>query len=423
MSKKYENDYESLAITCLAGVGGLALSSAFPFLLIPSAVATTGSIGLVIYEQFEKHKSCMWQVLGLVTKEDKVPRCIKKRKVSTGEERVYHIPNGLSYKQIVSKQNEIENILRSKVKIELADNYNVVITTVNTRYEKQYKLSLKDNLLEGMQFHLGVDLNGKPIILDLSGNEMHTGVFGSTGSGKSVCLNILTAQFILKDIAVSIIDLKGGVEFAMYRKYKGLRDLAIATDEAEEVLNGLVALMNKRYKMLLDAECKSYKDYNSKNKGKMPPRILLIDEYNALMGKDHKDANKALFELLSRARAANIICILSTQRPSHEVLPGNLKCNIKNFITFKVENETDSEIVLSQKGNYRAFTDLKSEGEGLLKSKGKIQDFKGYYLSDKEILDSITDKLNKKQPIQPFQKDIKTKAATKDDIKKIDSLI
>jgi hypothetical protein len=423
MSKKQENDYESLAITCLAGVGGLALSSTFPFLILPSAMAMIGSVGLVIYEQFDKHKNRMWEVLGLVTKDDKAPICIKKRKVSTGEERVYHLPNGLSYKQIVAKKDEIENILKGKVKIELADNYNVVITTISSKYKKQYQINLKDNLLDGMKFHLGIDLDGKPIILDLSGNEMHTGVFGSTGSGKSVSLNILMAQFILKNIAVSVIDLKGGVEFSMYRKYNKLRDLAITTDEAEKALIGLVDLMNKRYKILLDAECKSYKDYDAKYKGKMPPIVLIVDEYNALVGSEYKDANRALFELLSRARACNIICIISTQRPSHDILSGNIKCNIKNFITFKVENEVDSEIVLSQKGNYRAFADLKSEGEGLLKTKGKITEFKGYYLSDKEILEQIVDKLNKKQPIQSFEKVIKTKTTTKEDIIKIDNLI
>ena len=417
---KKDNDYESLAYMFMTGVGSVALSHTFPFLLVPGVLTSCASAGLVFYEYFNKHNMKMWESIGLITKDGLTPVRIKKRKILTGEEMVYYVPTGLSYKQIAAKKDEIENALKHRVKIEQAENYNVVISTIANRYEKVYKIDLREKPLKGMQFHLGVDLNGIPIILDLGGNEMHTGVFGSTGSGKSVCLNLLMTQFILKDITVSVIDLKGGVEFAMYRKYNKLRDLAITTDEAEQVLTGLVELMNKRYKMLLAAECKSYKDYNEKYKGGMPPIVLIIDEYNALMGKEHKEANKALFELLSRARAANIICIPSTQRPSHEVLPGTLKCNLKNFITFKVENEVDSEIVLSQKGNYRAFSDLKNEGEGLLKTKGKIQEFKGYYLSDKEILELIKDKLNKKELIMPTEKPIKV---TKEDISKIDSLI
>lgn len=404
---------------CVAGgVIGVGMSTLFPPLLIPSAAVIGSSLFLHAYDKIFKDDNKMWKNIGLVTKDEKVPVCIKTIKTDVGEQKIYHIPDGLSFNDIHAKKDKIENAVKSKIKLELADNFNLIVTKLSSKYKDVYKIDLKESLIDGMKFNLGVNLSGKPIILDLSGTECHTGVFGSTGSGKSVCMNVLMCQFILKDLCISVIDLKA-VEFSMYRRYNKLMDLAITPDDATDVLLKMVNTMENRYKKLMEAECKNYKDYNKKHNNSMSPIILIIDEYNALIDKEYKTAQKALFALLSRARACNILCIISTQRPSHEVLPGTIKCNIKNFITFKVEQEVDSEIVLSQKGNYRAFTDLKCEGEGLLKTRGTITEFKGYYLSDQEILQQIGYKLTGSIKHRQQKATIKTTKATKEDIKQI----
>lgn len=406
------------------GAACLALTPTMPMLALPGVIGVMGGLVINCVNQTKKESPTVWANTGLVTKDNKVPRLLKATSNDNYEKQVYALPEGLSCDDLISKKDKLESAFKSKLKIDKTDDFNVVVTKIKSKYEKEYKINLLENELQGMQFYLGVDITGKLIILDLSGNEMHTGVFGSTGTGKSVCLNLLMTQFILKDIEVRVIDLKGGVEFAMYRKYPRLSKFAITVPDAEQVLSSTVSLMDKRYKKLFESECKSYKDYNAKHNNAMKPIIVLIDEYNALI--KNKSANENLFALLSRARAANIICIICTQRPSHEVLPGTLKCNIKNFITFKVENETDSEIVLSQKGNKMAFKDLTESGEGLLKKNGTIIPFKGYFLTDDEILGYIKEKLTGKHNIPQIERKVikeKTKVNKKKDIEKLESLI
>ncbi len=339
-----------------------------------------------------------WELLNIKNNENHYPSIQRTIETPVGTQYVVNVPDGLCIDDFRKKQPQIESMLRTKVKIELATNFKVIITEIKTKYQDCYTTDFK-HLLPDMKFRMGKTLEGKELVLDLGGTECHTGVFGSTGSGKSVFLNVLVTQMILKDIQLRIIDLKGGVEFGIYRRYKYLSYFAVTPTDAETLLIDTVNLMNKRYKQLFDQEAKSYKDIKN-----MKPVVVLIDEFSVLDKKDNKAAYKALFELLSRGRACNICVIICTQRPSHEVLPGTIKCNLKNFITFKLETEIDSEIALCEKGNKSAFTDLQSPGEGLLKCNGKIKGFKSYYLDDNTIKSLIQDKLTYKKPILPTER-------------------
>lgn len=324
-----------------------------------------------------------WELLGMTNKNGDTPKIVRTLNTPSGSQYVINPPQGMSIKDFINKQQEIENVLKAPIKIELAPNYYIIITELKARYEAVYKLDT-NNLAQGMKFNIGKSLEGKEITLDLSGTECHTGVFGSTGSGKSVFLNSLITQMVLKDLELRLIDLKGGVEFGIYRDYKHLTHFAITPEEAESLLLDTVKVMNARYKELFEKRAKSYKDLYT-----MKPIIVLIDEFSVLDKKDNKVAHKCLFDLLSRGRACNICIILCTQRPSHEVVPGTIKCNLKNFISFKLENEIDSQVAI---GGNEAYKLLKHSGEGLIKVCDKLQGFKSYYLTDSEIESLIKDK-------------------------------
>lgn len=396
--------------TYIGGMLMIGAHSAMPILVIPGIVAVTGSM-LISAMDLQHDEKRIWVNVGVVNKEGLVPKRIVCRRVGQNIEYVYALPSGLCYSDIAKHKEALENSFRSSLLIQKENNY-VVITKVKNSYPKKCFMDFRKSVSGKCIFDIGIDMKGNLVKLNLTGTEMHSGVFGSTGTGKSVFLNIIMTQIILNSFEVRVIDLKGGVEFGMYRKYPKLSKFAIKINEALMILSETLELMEKRYAKILSAGCKSFNDYNKKH-GNMQPVFLIIDEYNGLI--ESKEAKKMLFELLSRARAANIIIFVCTQRPSADVLPGNIKCNLKNIVSFKVETDIDSEIVTSQKGNYMASKDLKAPGEGFIKSNGSFKLFKSYYLSDEEILQQIGDKLTGRsiiesyeRNIQPQQKDIES---------------
>ena len=335
-----------------------------------------------------------FELLDIHNKNGDYPRINRTVDAAAGKQYIIDVPVGLSVDDFIRKQSAIENCLKARVKIELAKNFKVIITELNNSYAEKYTPEYT-SIKKDMKFKLGKTLADKEVTLDLGGTECHTLISGTTGSGKSVCLNNLLTQFILKDIQLRLIDLKGGVEFGIYRKCKQVTYFATTPEEATSLLSDTVALMNRRYKTLYKQEAKSYKDVKN-----MPPVVVVIDEFSALDPKDCKDAHKYLFDLLSRARACNIIVIICTQRPDAEILPGKLKCNLKNFISFQVQTATNSGIALGDPTDARAFTDLKGDGDGILKVGFREEFFKGYYLSDEEIKGYIDKyKGERKKPI------------------------
>lgn len=407
-----------LVTTYVGGMLMIGAHSMMPILIVPGIVAVTGCLVLSALDLRQDEKK-IWLNLGVVNKEGATPKRIVCRKAGDNIEYVYALPMGLSYSDIAKHKEALENSFKSSLLIQ-KDKYYVIITKVKNSYPEKCFMDFKNNISGKCIFNIGIDMKGNPVRLDLTGTEMHTGVFGSTGTGKSVFLNIIMLQIILNSWEVRIVDLKGGVEFGMYRKYPKLSKFAIKIDAAIKILSETLELMEKRYAKILSSGCKSFKDYNKKH-GDMQPVFLIIDEYNGLI--ESKEAKKMLFELLSRARAANIIIFVCTQRPSADVLPGNIKCNLKNIVSFHVETDIDSEIVTSQKGNYTASRDLKAPGEGFIKIGGAIKLFKSYYLTDKEILEQIDDKLTGKSIIESYERNSYKQQVPQKDIESLRKLI
>lgn len=344
------------------------------------------------------HKSLIdpikWESLSII-KDNVTPSLINISHTKVGLDYVYQLPYGITVSQIINQQSAIEMILKSHIKITLDDNYLVHISTVNTNYSDCYKINLQDELIQGLKLNIGKKLDNSNMVLDLTGSECHTLVVGASGSGKSVSLNIIVAQLILKDLELYIVDPKR-VEYTLYMDYPKLMSLAVTNEEIETTLSNVVSIMNTRYETLAQAKCKNHTDYNRRNpKTQMKPIVLLIDEFSVIKPKSKLypyNTYDHLFNLLARARACNILVILCTQRPSSKVISGDLRCNIQNTLCYKVEQEVDSEIALAQKGNYSAAK-IKECGVGILKSKGETVEFKGYFLHDEEILKQISHKL------------------------------
>lgn len=329
--------------------------------------------------------------VGLVGVTGEFPKLIDSEVNRIGQKVVFTLPAQLIVKDFEDKKSELESILKCKLDIR-DENYKLVIQTLTRQFKSMYKIDFRKHLLPDMQFIIGVGRDGEQLIMDLGGNEFSTLVCGASGSGKSVFLNCLMVQFILKEIEIFGIDLKA-VEFKIFRNYKKMTKYASCRKEAVEVLSDAFDLMLKRYKILEEKNCKSYVDYNKKFNNTMPPIVIIIDEYSVFM--EDKKAKFFLFELLSRCRAANILTIICTQTPRAKILDTSIRCNIKNTVCFSCETDADSEVALGQKGNYRAARELHAIGRGFLKSKGQLIEFQGYFLEDKEIEAQVASKMTR----------------------------
>lgn len=320
------------------------------------------------------------------------PQLLTADHTALGERYIYSIPVGMSIKDFEKKKEEIESGIGKKIKIE-SINHKAAIQVLENTLKKAYDFDIYNYIPQGLEFNLGQNIASEEVLLDLSGNDTHTLVVGGTGSGKSVCLDLLIVQFILSEIELSLVDMKA-VTFASYMNYKHLKGFAIDEITAEKVLTETLKEMNGRYQLLLQHRCKNYQDFNERYPDQaIKTRILIIDEFQSLM--DNKESKKMIFLLLSKARAANIVVILSCQSPRHDIVDGKLRDNIKNYIIFRCETEVGSEVATAEKGNDMA-TKLRGEGHGYLKNGGVYTEFQGYYLKDQVI----------EEMIKPFEKSI-----------------
>ena len=200
---------------------------------------------------------------------------------------------------------------------------------------------------------LGKDISGKPIIADMS-KMPHLLIAGSTGSGKSVCVNTLINSILYKakpdEVKFLLIDPKV-VELANYNGIPHLL-IPVVTDpkKAANALNWAVVEMNRRYKLFADNQVKDITSYNEKCEEKLPKIVIIIDELADLMMVSSNGVEDYICRLAQMARAAGMHLIVATQRPSVDVITGVIKANIPSRIAFAVSSQTDSRTILDMGG-------------------------------------------------------------------------
>lgn len=209
-----------------------------------------------------------------------------------------------------------------------------------------------------------VSLSKDEFILGRSLNTIYklsnTLVVGSTGSGKSTCLNDLVKQFLDQRVRVSIIDFKK-VEFVEH--ITKLTRLITNEEDCLEYLQEVKDMVDKRLEYMMAHRIKTYDNY---------PHVILIDEFQTLI--ENKKCKALIYDIICKCRATNIFLILSCQAPRSDVVEGKIRDNIINTIIFRCETDVMSEVATGEKGNYIG-TILKGEGHGLLKYKGKYYEF------------------------------------------------
>lgn len=200
---------------------------------------------------------------------------------------------------------------------------------------------------------LGKDVAGRIIIGDIA-KMPHLLIAGSTGSGKSVCVNTLITSLVYKakpdEVKLILIDPK---VVELYN-YNGIPHLLIpvVTDpkKAANALTWAVTEMNRRYKLFAETQVKDIKSYNEKTDNPLPRIVIIIDELADLMMVSANDVEDCIHRLAQMARAAGMHLIVATQRPSVDVITGVIKANIPSRIAFAVSSQTDSRTIIDMGG-------------------------------------------------------------------------
>ena len=251
---------------------------------------------------------------------------------------------------------------------------------------------------------LGKDASGEPLIVDLT-KMPHMLIAGTTGSGKSVCMNSILMSFMYtkkpNELKLVLVDPKM-VELSQFKDIPHLMcPVVTEMSKAAAILEWAVRKMDERYELLAEAGCTNVAAYNSlsfdelkerfnckddaeaaKIPKKLPYMVFVIDELADLM-MTNKEVETSIIRMAQKARAVGMHLILATQRPQANVVTGLIKSNMPSRIAFKVASGMDSRIVMDQKGAEL----LLGQGDMLFLSprSSELQRAQGTLVDDKEI--------------------------------------
>ena len=239
---------------------------------------------------------------------------------------------------------------------------------------------------------LGKSISGKPIVGDLS-SMPHLLIAGTTGSGKSVCINTIILSLLYKHTPEKCKFILIDPKMLELSTYEGIPHLLcpVITEakKAASVLGWVVKEMESRYRLMTKDGVRNIDGYNSKHKLPMPYIVVVVDEMSDLMLVAGKEIENYIQKLSQMARAAGIHIIMATQRPSVDVITGTIKANFPTRISFQVTSKIDSRTILGEQGAEQ----LLGKGDMLyMSSANRIVRIHAPFVSENEI-DQINNSL------------------------------
>ena len=232
---------------------------------------------------------------------------------------------------------------------------------------------------------LGKNISGKPIIGDLA-SMPHLLIAGTTGSGKSVCINTIILSLLYRHTPDKCKFILIDPKMLELSTYEGIPHLLcpVITEakKAASVLGWVVKEMESRYRLMTKEGVRNIDGYNTKHKLPMPYIVVVVDEMSDLMLVAGKEIENYIQKLSQMARAAGIHIIMATQRPSVDVITGTIKANFPTRISFQVTSKIDSRTILGEQGAEQ----LLGKGDMLfMSSANRIVRIHAPFVSDNEI--------------------------------------
>jgi DNA segregation ATPase FtsK/SpoIIIE, S-DNA-T family len=237
---------------------------------------------------------------------------------------------------------------------------------------------------------LGKDISGTAVWADLA-RMPHILIAGTTGSGKSGCINTMLCSILLRstpdELRMILVDPKR-VELGLYESIPHLLTPVVSSPKAAAaVLANVLTEMDRRYERMSLARARNLAELNRTLTGRgeaaLPNLLIVIDELADLMMVSPQEVEDAVIRLAQKSRAVGIHLVLATQRPSVDVITGMIKANVPSRIAFAVSSQTDSRVILDQAG----AESLLGQGDMLFKPLGtsRLQRVQGAYVSEEEI--------------------------------------
>ncbi len=232
---------------------------------------------------------------------------------------------------------------------------------------------------------LGKSISGEPIIGDLT-SMPHLLIAGTTGSGKSVCINTIILSLLYRHTPEKCKFILIDPKMLELSTYEGIPHLLcpVITEakKAASVLGWVVKEMESRYRLMTKEGVRNIDSYNTKHKLPMPYIVVVVDEMSDLMLVAGKEIENYIQKLSQMARAAGIHIIMATQRPSVDVITGTIKANFPTRISFQVSSKIDSRTILGEQGAEQ----LLGKGDMLyMSSANRIVRIHAPFVSDNEI--------------------------------------
>jgi DNA segregation ATPase FtsK/SpoIIIE, S-DNA-T family len=232
---------------------------------------------------------------------------------------------------------------------------------------------------------LGKNISGKPIVGDLA-SMPHLLIAGTTGSGKSVCINTIILSLLYRHTPDRCKFILIDPKMLELSTYEGIPHLLcpVITEakKAASVLGWVVKEMESRYRLMTKEGVRNIDGYNTKHKLPMPYIVVVVDEMSDLMLVAGKEIENYIQKLSQMARAAGIHIIMATQRPSVDVITGTIKANFPTRISFQVTSKIDSRTILGEQGAEQ----LLGKGDMLyMSSANRIVRIHAPFVSDSEI--------------------------------------
>ena len=232
---------------------------------------------------------------------------------------------------------------------------------------------------------LGKSISGQPIVGNLT-DMPHLLIAGTTGSGKSVCINTIILSLLYKLTPKKCKFILIDPKMLELSTYEGIPHLLcpVITEakKATSALGWVVKEMENRYKLMTREGVRNIEGYNNNNKIVMPYIVVIVDEMSDLMLVSGKEIENYVQKLSQMARAAGIHLIMATQRPSVDVITGTIKANFPTRISFQVSSKIDSRTILGEQGAEQ----LLGKGDMLfMSSANRIMRIHAPYVSENEI--------------------------------------